>query len=100
MTSQKLFEKYSRWLAETAELFRKSGQTVEFKRTEGTTCIVRLRIESSARLVELTAWSHGTAHGAAIDLADGNVIIERDGMSLNVEPSIQFKDFVEVLKVE
>jgi hypothetical protein len=82
------------WLTDKAEASRKNGFDVELQKS---TDWVRLRIENWPRLFELTVWSHGIGHAVVIDLRDGEIVLECDGVPIHLDPATQFGLFFEAL---
>jgi hypothetical protein len=93
------FSDFVRWLRTKSETLRGLGATIDFHVNEAFRASVRLRVERGKQLGELTVWEDGAAHMAVLDLASGDFVFERDGVSLaEASSSSELKEFFERLE--
>jgi hypothetical protein len=92
------FSDFVRWLRAKSETLRGLGATVEFQINDTARASVRLRIEHGQNLGELIAWDDGAAQMSVLDLASGDFVFERDGVSLSgAASSSELNEFFERL---
>ena len=77
------FSSFSAGLKSKAESFRKVGVMVDIQVQDQIRPSIRLRLEKSAQLGELTVWSDGIAQEMIVDLETGDFIYERDNTQLD-----------------
>jgi hypothetical protein len=76
------FSKFAEWLRARVDLLREAGSVAELEIQRAPRASVRCRVERGTRLGELTVWDDGSAHMAVVDLASGEFVFERDGVSV------------------
>jgi hypothetical protein len=77
------FFSFSAWLKSKAESCREEGMVVDLQVQDEIRPSIRLRIEVSSQLGELTVWSDGIAQEMIVDLGTGEFIYERDNIQLD-----------------